>query len=286
MSGLRYLITGANGMLGRDLRIALADRDVTSPGRSDLDITDESAVLEAVRGHDVVINAAAYTAVDQAESDEAAAYAVNAIGARNLARGCSRAGARLVQISTDYVFDGLSTVPYPESAPRNPVSAYGRTKAAGEEFVLAELPDRSYVVRTAWLYGAHGKNFASTMLELAASRPTWSVVDDQRGQPTWTVDLATSIVRMLDADVPSGIFHGTSSGETTWYGFARAILETVGLDPDRIEPTDSSNFIRPAPRPAFSVLGHTGWEAVGLPVIRDWRIALDAAAEHGGLDTR
>ncbi|ANJ28956.1 NAD(P)-dependent oxidoreductase [Agromyces aureus] len=268
-------------MLGYDLRTALAGRNVSAPARSELDLTDSTAVSEAVAAHDVVINAAAYTAVDDAETDEAAAFAVNAIGARNLARASAMNGVRMVQVSTDYVFDGRAVTPYAESAPRGAVSAYGRTKAAGEEFVLQELPESSYIVRTAWLYGANGKNFASTMLELAAVRETWSVVDDQRGQPTWTADLADAVVQLLDAGAPAGIYHGTSSGETTWFGFARAVLENMGLDPERIVATDSSAFVRPAPRPAYSVLGHDAWRTAGLNPIRDWRAALDAATEHG-----
>ncbi|WP_448003842.1 dTDP-4-dehydrorhamnose reductase [Agromyces bauzanensis] len=279
----RTLIVGAGGMLGADLRAALRDRDVTAASRAELDVTDEAAVLEAAAGHDVIINAAAYTRVDDAESDEATAYAVNAIGARNLAAAAARHGARLVQVSTDYVFDGGATSPYAEDAPRHPISAYGRTKAVGEEFVEQLLPDRSYIVRTAWLYGEHGPNFARTMLALAATKDTWSVVDDQRGQPTWTLDLAHAIVSLIDADAPAGIYHGTSSGETTWYGFARAVLAASGLDPDRITPTDSSAFVRPAPRPAYSVLGHRAWRDAGLAPIRAWDEALAAATAAGAL---
>jgi dTDP-4-dehydrorhamnose reductase len=282
---LRYLITGANGMLGRDLQSALEDRDVTALGRSDLDVTDSAAVAEAVAGHDVVINCAAYTRVDDAEGDEATAFAVNAVGAGNLARAAAASDSRLVQISTDYVFDGRATTPYAESTPRAPISAYGRTKAAGEELVLEHDPDRSYIVRAAWLYGAHGPNFAKTMLTLADSRETWSVVDDQLGQPTWTADLASQLVKMLDADAPAGIYHGTNSGTATWYEFARAVLEESGLDPERITPTDSSSFVRPAPRPAYSVLGHDAWAAAGLPEMRPWRDALVDAVRAGVLDT-
>ncbi|WP_173922208.1 dTDP-4-dehydrorhamnose reductase [Agromyces sp. Marseille-P2726] len=279
----RTLLVGANGLLGRDLRAALRDRDTTAVARSDLDVTDEAAVVAAAAGHDTIVNAAAYTRVDEAESDEPAAYAVNALGARNLAVAAARHGARLVQVSTDYVFDGRSTAPYPEDAPRHPISAYGRTKAAGEEFVEQIAPDRSYIVRTAWLYGAHGPNFARTMLALAASKDTWAVVDDQHGQPTWARDLADAIVALLDADAPAGIYHGTSSGETTWFGFARAVLAASGLDPDRITPTGSADFPRPAPRPAYSVLGHAAWTSAGLAPIRDWEEALSAAVVAGAL---
>lgn len=279
----RYLITGAAGMLGRDLQRALAGRQVTALTRSDLDITDLSAVMHVVADHDVVINAAAYTRVDDAESDEAAAFAVNAVGARNLATAASAHSARLVQVSTDYVFNGAASTPYAEDATREPISAYGRTKAAGEVSVLEEHPDASYIVRTAWTYGADGGNFPKTMLKLAAAHPTVSVVNDQVGQPTWTADLASQIVSLLDEDAPGGIYHGTSSGETTWYDFARAVFEAAGLDPDRVTPTDSSSFVRPAPRPSYSVLGHDAWTAAGLDPIRDWRDALRAAASQGVL---
>ena len=282
---MRYLITGASGMLGRDLQAALAGRAVTALGRADLDVTDAAAVAAAVRGHDVVLNCAAYTKVDDAETHEAEAYAANATGPANLAAACADLGARLVTISTDYVFDGRATTPYAENLPRDPINAYGRTKAAGEELALEAHPEGTYVVRTAWLYGEHGPNFARTMLQLAASRDTWSVVDDQLGQPTWTADLAAQLVAMLDADAPAGIYHGTNSGEATWFEFARAVLEDSGLDPERITPTDSSAFVRPAPRPSYSVLGHDAWAAAGLAPMRPWREALADAIATGAVST-
>ena len=278
----RYLITGAGGMLGHDLQRALAGREVAARDRSSLDITDESAVRDAVEGMDVVINAAAYTKVDDAETHEPEARAINALGAYNLASASAVTGARFVQFSTDYVFDGTATTPYPEDAPRHPVSAYGRTKAEGEELALVANPD-TVVVRTAWLYGADGPNFARTMLRLAAERPTVSVVDDQLGQPTWTHDLAEQVVALLDAAAPAGIYHGTNAGETTWYGFARAVFELGGHDPDRVQPTTSAEFVRPAPRPAYSVLGHARWAEAGLAPMRPWHDALGEAFERGAL---
>ncbi|MET0725540.1 MAG: dTDP-4-dehydrorhamnose reductase [Leifsonia sp.] len=277
----RYLVTGASGMLGHDLVEALESRETTALTRAELDITDLAAVRAAVTGHDVIINAAAYTAVDDAETHEADAHAVNAVGAANLARVAAETSARVVQFSTDYVFDGTATSPYAESEPQRPVSAYGRTKAAGERFALELHPAGSFIIRTAWLYGAHGGNFARTMLAIAAQRETWSVVDDQVGQPTWTRDLARRTVELLDSGAPAGIYHGTNSGSTSWCGFARAVLEDAGLDPDRITPTDSGSFRRPAPRPAYSVLGHDGWAVAGLPPMRDWRSALDEASSLG-----
>ncbi|WP_150306948.1 dTDP-4-dehydrorhamnose reductase [Planctomonas psychrotolerans] len=278
----KYLITGASGMLGRDLSSALSGRDVTALGRADLDVTDAGAARQAVQGHDVVFNLAAYTKVDDAEAHEEEAYAVNAVGAGNLATAAAEAGATLVQVSTDYVFNGSASSPYDESTPHDPISAYGRTKAAGEELVLRNNPDRSYVVRTAWLYGAHGPNFATTMLKLAAARETVSVVNDQFGQPTWTLDLAEQLVRLVDAEAPAGIYHGTNAGRASWFDFAQAVFVVAGLDPNRVKPTDSSTFVRPAPRPSFSVLGHDGWARAGLAPMRDWKDAL-TAAEHAGV---
>jgi dTDP-4-dehydrorhamnose reductase len=280
---MRYLIVGAGGMLGHDLQSALAGRDVTALTRADLDVTDAEAVAAAVAGHDVVVNASAYTKVDDAESNEDAAYAVNASGAGNLAAAAAATGAWLVQVSTDYVFDGSATSPYAESTPVHPVSAYGRTKAEGERLALEANPDRTYIVRTAWLYGQHGPNFAKTMLTLAAKLDTVSVVTDQVGQPTWTLDLAHRIVALLDSDAPAGIYHGTASGQGSWMDFAAAVFAGAGLDPARVLPTDSSQFVRPAPRPAYSVLGHDAWSAAGLDPMRDWRSALDEAFATGAL---
>ncbi|MEO7124051.1 MAG: dTDP-4-dehydrorhamnose reductase [Lacisediminihabitans sp.] len=280
---MKYLITGASGMLGHDLQDALSGRDVTALARAELDVTDADAVMAAVEGHDVVINAAAYTKVDDAETHEDAAYAINATGAANLARAAAAHGAILVQVSTDYVFDGTATTPYAEDAPLNPVSAYGRTKAEGERLALEFNPHRTIIIRTAWLYGQHGPNFAKTMLRLAASHETVSVVTDQVGQPTWTLDLARQIVVMLDAGATSGVHNGTASGEASWYDFARAIFSACGLDPDRVRPTDSSQFVRPAPRPAYSVLSHASWRHMRLEPLRDWNEALASAAAHGVL---
>lgn len=278
----RYAILGAGGMLGRDLVDALTGRDVVALGRRDVDITDAAAVAAAVEGATVVINTAAYTRVDDAENDEASAAAVNAQGAAHAATAAAAAGAAFVQISTDYVFDGSATVPYPEDAPLAPLGAYGRTKADGERLVRSAHPT-PHIVRTAWLYGEHGSCFPRTMLRLAEQRETIDVVSDQVGQPTWSVDLAEAIVRLLDAGAPAGIYHGTNSGRATWFEFARAVFEFSGLDPDRIRPTDSSSFSRTAPRPAYSVLGHDAWGQHGLTAPRAWRDALADAIDRGAL---
>ena len=275
---MRWLVTGAAGMLGRDVVAVLSGADVTALGRAELDVTDADAVDHAVRGHDVVVNTAAWTDVDGAETAEAAATAVNGTGPAHLAAACARHGTRLVQISTDYVFDGAASAPYAEDAPTGPRSAYGRGKLAGERAVLTTLPDAGYVVRTAWLYGQHGRNFVATMARLAAAREFLDVVDDQRGQPTWSLDLAHRVVDLVRADAPAGVYHATSSGETTWFGLARAVFEQLGLDPSRVRPTTTDAFPRPAPRPAYSVLGHAGWARAGLSPMRPWGEALAAAA--------
>ncbi|MEH1125184.1 dTDP-4-dehydrorhamnose reductase [Micromonospora sp. CPCC 206061] len=267
----RFLVTGAGGMLGQDLLAVLADAKITALTRAELDVTDAGAVRDAVAGHDVVLNAAAWTDVDGAEAREAEATAVNGGGVAHLANACAASGARLVHVSTDYVFPGTATSPYPEDGPTDPINAYGRSKLAGERAVLA---GGGYVVRTAWLYGAHGRNFVSTMLRLAGEREHLDVVDDQRGQPTWSYALASRLVELGLQDAPPGVYHGTASGETTWYGLARAVFELSGLDPDRIRPTTSDKYPRPAPRPAYSVLGHARWSLAGLPPMTDWKAML------------
>ena len=283
---MRYLVTGARGMLGSDLAAVLASTegaDATLLSRADLDVTDRAAAIAAAAGHDVIVNTAAYTAVDAAEENESDAAAINALGAENLAVAAREAGARLVQVSTDYVFGGTATTPYAEDTAREPLGAYGRTKAEGERLALAAHPLGTSIVRTAWLYGEHGGNFAATMLKLAAGRPTVSVVDDQFGQPTWSLDLARQIVLLMESGAPAGIYHGTNSGEASWYEFARAIFAECGLDPDRVHRTDSAAFVRPAPRPSYSVLGHDRWRTVGLAPMRPWSEALRAAVAEGAV---
>ena len=288
----RWLVVGANGMLGQDLLAELApsatgdpapddselgerptSHEVTAVDRDEVDIRDPHACLAVVAGHDFVVNVAAWTAVDEAETHEAGAFAVNAVGAANLARACAAARVPMVQVSTDYVFAGDASTPYPEDAPPAPRSAYGRTKAAGEWAVQALCP-QSWIVRTAWLYGAHGPNFVKTMARLAAERDTVTVVDDQRGQPTWTVDLAGAIVRLVEAGAPFGTYHGTGTGETTWFGFAQAIFAELGLDSARVKPTTTDAFPLPAPRPAYSVLGHEAWRSAALDPLPSWRKSL------------
>ena len=277
MAAQRVLVTGAGSMLAHDLVPALrvAGYVVTPLGRGDLDVTDAAECVAGVAGHDVVVNAAAWTAVDDAETHEPQAFSVNAVGAANVARAAGRVGARLVQISTDYVFDGSATTPYAADHPPAPASAYGRTKAAGEWAAQALCRD-TLVVRTAWLYGRGGANFVETMLRLASERETVSVVHDQVGQPTSTAELAGLLVRLIDSDAPSGTYHGTASGQTSWHGFAQAVFEGVGLDPSRVLPTTTEGFVRPARRPAYGVLSHDTLRSAGVAPIGDWRAGLAA----------
>jgi len=277
----RWLVTGAGGMLGQDLAALLraSGADVTGLARSELDLTDEAAVGAAVRNvrPEVVANCAAWTAVDAAESHEDEALAVNGHGAAHLATACAAAGAWLVQMSTDYVFAGTGTRPYSEDHRPAPRSAYGRTKLAGEQAVGQLLPDASYVVRTAWLYGAHGPNFVRTMIRLAGGSGMVDVVDDQYGQPTWTCDVARQIMALVDSGARPGIYHASSSGSTTWLRLARAVFTLLGADPRRVRPTSSSELARPAPRPAYSVLGHGKWASAGLAPLPDWEYSLRVA---------
>lgn len=276
-----WLVTGANGMLGRDLSALLTSNNepFTGLGRGDLDVTDSSAVAAALARHRpaVVVNCAAWTAVDDAEAHEPDALRVNGDGAANLAAACARAGAAMVQLSTDYVFDGHASSPYAEGDPAAPRTAYGRTKLAGERAVLAALPATGYVLRTAWLYGAHGNSFVRTMIRLARKGGPVDVVTDQAGQPTWTADLAAQIIALVASGAPAGIYHGTSSGQTTWFGFAQEIFDLQGAGRDLVRPTTSEKYQRPAPRPPYSVLGHDAWAKAGIAPIADWRESLHRA---------
>jgi dTDP-4-dehydrorhamnose reductase len=276
---MRLLVTGAGGQLGADLLRAADGHQVVGLTRAELDVTDPDAIEKAVLDArpDVVLNAAAYTAVDAAEADEATAAAVNGAAPANLARVCALHDAGLVQVSTDYVFAGDATAPYEVTAPTGPTSAYGRTKLAGERAVRELLPERSWVVRTSWLYGATGGNFVKTMARLEPVTDTLDVVDDQRGAPTWSRDLAAGLLALVAARPAPGTYHCTNAGETTWYGLARAVFEELGADPDRVRPTTTVAFARPAPRPAYSVLSAASWVGAGLPAPRPWRDALHAA---------
>jgi dTDP-4-dehydrorhamnose reductase len=289
---MRWLITGAGGQLGSDLRRTLSGPDgadeVQAVTRAELDVTDAVAVDKVVAEYapDVIVNAAAYTAVDAAESDEPAAYLVNARAPAVLAGTLARRGGRLVHVSTDYVFAGDAERPYEVDDPTEPRSAYGRTKLAGEQAVRQLLPESAYVVRTAWIYGAAGRNFVKTMVAMERTRPTIQVVDDQRGAPTWSADLARGLVELARSDAPAGVYHCTGSGDTTWFGLTQAIFAEVDADPARVEPTTTDAFPRPAPRPVYSVLSHASWGAAGLTPMPLWRDALHAAFATDGTALR
>jgi dTDP-4-dehydrorhamnose reductase len=353
---MRIVITGAGGQLGTDLSRLLARVAGAGPGgphpglpapnlpgpagmpaltswqqlsRAELDLTDGVAVravvldqAKAAGGDLVVVNAAAWTDVDGAERHEDEAYAVNATGVGHLAAACAAVQARLVHVSTDYVFGGevfagggfpgevlagegfpgevapgdiprdvppgdmpgAGRAPYEPGDPTGPRSAYGRTKLAGEQAVAALLPAAGYVVRTAWLYGVTGSNFVKTMIRLEGERDTVDVVDDQQGSPTWSADLAAGLLELVATRPKPGTYHAVNAGSTTWCGLARAVFEELGADPRRVRPTTTDAFPRPARRPAYSVLSTHSWQAAGLRPLRPWRTALQAAmAEIQGM---
>lgn len=276
----RWLVAGAGGMLGEDVMAGLRARGETVLGlrKRELDITDAAAVRAMITDYrpGIVINCAAWTAVDAAEAEEARALAVNGRGAENLAAACAQAGAVMAHVSTDYVFDGTAARPYAEYDEPAPATAYGRTKLAGERAVLRLLPDDGLVVRTAWLYGRGGPSFVHAMIKLAGRQPSVDVVADQHGQPSWTADVADQVIRLATAGA-RGIYHATSAGQTTWFELARCVFELLGTDPKRVRPTTSEAYPRPAPRPAWSVLGHDRYRGLPVEPIGDWHQALRRA---------
>ncbi|MEU4320053.1 dTDP-4-dehydrorhamnose reductase [Nocardia fluminea] len=263
------IVTGARGLLGRQiLRLAPQARGF---GRAELDITDRAAVDAALTPGAVLINCAAYTAVDAAETDVDAAFAANATGPGVLAAACAAAGARLIHVSTDYVFPGTARTPYEPDDPTGPETVYGRSKLAGEQAVLAL---GAQVVRTAWVYSGVEGDFVATMRRLEAERDTVTVVNDQLGSPTSAADLAAGLLELSTrADAPR-VLHATNSGTATWFDLAAAVFTELGADPSRVLPCASSEFPRPAPRPGYSVLSPAVWNAAGLTPLRPWRIAL------------
>jgi len=306
---VRWLVTGARGQLGSELTELLSrgGEDVTAAGRAELDVAGDGVAAALHRwaagpGNAaggtarrlVVLNAAAWTDVDGAESDPAGAAAANTDGPARLAAACAELGATLVHVSTDYVFPGTPVLdpvtgaarPYEVDDPVGPATVYGATKEAGERAVRAALADH-YIVRTAWVYGAVGGNFVKTIAALRHRRDTLNVVADQHGCPTWAAELAGGLVELVRAGAPYGTYHLTGAGEATWYDLARAVFEEVGADPARIHPCDSAAFPRPAPRPAYSVLSGSSWAAAGLRPPCEWREALRSAfrASRSSFDT-
>jgi len=273
---VRVLITGSAGQVGQELVRSFSGHDVVATDRSTLDIADRAAVLAMVTTTvpDAIVHAGAFTAVDACESEVDRAFAVNALGTRHMAEAARRVGAHLVYLSTDYVFDGTQAQPYTEWDVPNPQSVYGRSKHAGE-LELAGLPGAT-IVRISWVFGVHGHNMVKTILRLAAEHPTLRFVDDQRGRPTAAAD-AADLVRRLVADRRPGLFHGTNQGEVSWYEFARAVLESAGQDPARVEPVTTADLDppRPAPRPANSVLDDAALRLSDLPRLPEFRESLD-----------
>jgi dTDP-4-dehydrorhamnose reductase len=274
---MKLLITGAGGQLGQDCVQLMLDRhEICALTSRQLNITNAEAVLAAVREirPDALINCAAYTAVDACESETDCCMAVNAHGPANLAAACAESGCRLIHISTDYVFDGSKPAPEPylESDPTGPVSAYGRSKLAGEEAIAGRL-ENYLILRTAWLYGIGGKNFLKTMLRLAQAKRPLKVVNDQHGSLTWTMTLARQIEQVLDCGL-RGIAHATAEGHGTWYEAAKHFLEAMQVDCD-LRPCTTADYPTPAKRPANSILENRRLKEQGLNVMRDWREDLD-----------
>jgi dTDP-4-dehydrorhamnose reductase len=266
---VQLLVTGAGGQLGHDVVAAFSGHDVVGLTHAHLDVTDRDAVLQAIttfRPH-AVVHCAAWTAVDACEADPDRAYAANALAVRHVAEGARRVGAHVCHISTDYVFDGTKPAPYHEWDTPAPRSVYGASKLAGER----ELDADATIVRTSWVCGEHGANMVKTILRLAAERDQLSFVDDQRGHPTFTEDLATA-VRRLVVDRRPGMYHVTNQGAVSWFEFAQAVLAAAGLDPARVRPIATAELDppRPAPRPANSVLDNAALRLSGLALLPDF----------------
>jgi dTDP-4-dehydrorhamnose reductase len=276
---MSWLITGGSGQLGIAVSQELDKLGIAFDAWSskDLDITQSSTVSEAIVKlcPTVIINCAAWTDVDGAESHEKDASRVNRDGPEHLALAAKLSNSKLIHVSTDYVFSGKSQSPWQIADEINPQSAYGRTKAQGESRVLISHPENSFVVRTAWLYSPWGKNFAKTMTKLAIkSEGEVQVVNDQVGQPTSASDLAKQLVELGLSTSSAGIYHGTNSGQATWFEFAQEIFKLAGADVGRVTPATSNEYPRPAKRPSYSVLSHDAWANTSVKPLRDWRIAL------------
>jgi dTDP-4-dehydrorhamnose reductase len=287
MSG-RIVISGAGGMVGRVLadQARRQGRDVLALTSSQWDITDVPAAERFVEANDTVINCAAYTKVDAAETDAPRAHAVNAVGPENVAHACARAGADLIHISTDYVFSGRFGAeqrhPYEIDDETGPLGVYGHTKLAGELAVLAAMPD-AHIVRTAWIYeGGDGTDFVATMRRLAARGEPIDVVADQVGSPTFVGDLVSALLQIADGSIREPLLHAANEGEASRFEQAQAVFEAVGADPQRVRPVGSDRYPRPAPRPAYSALSGRQSAVAGLTPLRPWREALAAALGSDG----
>jgi dTDP-4-dehydrorhamnose reductase len=283
---MRVLVVGAGGQLGRELLAHhMSPHHIVGLSLDECDIATPGSAEQALRDHrpDVVINCAAWTKVDDAETQPDEAYRANAEGPRLLAHACEATGALLCHLSTDYVFDGTATAPIPESAPPRPLGVYGASKLAGEEAVRS-IASRHQVVRTSWLYGQDGPNFVLTMLRLGAEREQLSVVADQHGAPTWTGHLAPTLLRLVERG-GGGTYHLTNAGETTWFDVARTIMTAAGLTA-RVEPTTTAEYGAAAPRPAYSVLDNRAWRALRETPLPPWQAGLHAYLAQRGLKGR
>lgn len=272
---MKVLVLGAGGMLGKDLVPILSVKgQVWARDIDDFDITDPKRVQREVEAlqPQVLVNAAAYTDVDGCESRKELAFAVNAEGARNVARACAAIGGRMIHLSTDYVFDGSSRIPYGEENLPNPRNVYGSSKLQGERYIQ-EMLENHLIVRTEWLYGRHGKNFVDTILKYAGQQKELRVVDDQRGSPTFTRDLSLALERLIGMEA-RGILHVTNSGSCTWFEFARQILREKGYDHVQVIPISSEELSRPARRPASSVMDCQRYEKLTGRKMRPWKEAI------------
>jgi dTDP-4-dehydrorhamnose reductase len=269
---MKIMIIGATGLLGKPLMRQWTGAELMGTGSRDLDIRDGARVREFIGRikPEWIVLAAAYTDVDGCEKNPALAFAVNRDGAVKVAKAAKLAGAKLLFLSSDYVFDGTKSTPYEINDARNPQSVYGRSKAEAELRLLEILPD-ACIVRTSWLFGAGGKCFPDTILKLAATRPQLEVVNDQRGCPTYTVDLAAAIIALCGKNA-AGLVHASNAGECTWFDFAREIVSRAGLNTE-VRPVNSAHMARPAPRPAYSVLSTTSLHRYGIEM-PDWKDAL------------
>jgi dTDP-4-dehydrorhamnose reductase len=273
----KVLITGAKGQLGSDVVLCLQDLgyEVCGYGSQELDITDFEQVTKIYSKikPDIVIHAAAYTKVDLAESEPEKAFLINAYGTRNIAVASEAIGAKLVYVSTDYVFNGQGSAPYNEFDSTSPLGVYGKSKLAGEQFIR-DFSSKFFIIRTSWVYGLHGVNFVKTILKLAEDHDDLNVVYDQIGSPTYTVDLAKFIGQLIETNL-YGIYHASNTGSCSWYEFAKAIFEEAGLSNIIVNPVTTADFPRPAPRPSYSVMDHTAIRLNGLTGLPHWRESLN-----------
>lgn len=274
-----WLVTGGNGQLGRALsfQLALRNVDFLALDSRQLDITNTSHVNHVIKSlkPDVVINCAAWTDVDGAELNRDSAFNVNEVGVKNLVLATKCYDSMFIHFSTDYVFSGKSTQPLLENSILDPLNVYGKSKAAGESHIKQLYSERSYILRTAWLYSAHGKNFVKTICSMAVNtKNEVRVVNDQFGQPTSAHDLAKQTILLVNSGADFGIYHGTNSGQTTWFECAREIFRIIGADENRVIPITSDEFPSRTKRPSYSVLGHDAWERSGIEPMREWKEAM------------